>query len=324
VSAGRDAFDLFDAHLYGDPGRDSERLEEARAMMRRHGSVKPIVVGEYGGPVPFEFPAVEAALHQTMANAFAQEEPTAKLSTEALAAAAKQATPERRAMAVLYSRVQRLPNALQMFMFGCSPALETLRHRINCRYLVMHNLLALAAGVRRTAYWCLGPEVPGAPDPYQIMGLMFGKLPLLDYESAVLGHRHPAADTFALLAAELAGVQRVERCEVVDRARLHAFRVRREGRPTTMVLWDQRDAIEGEMAAPISVALDWPARAARVTNAFGDTRLVYPAAGELRLPVSVTPLFVGVGSETAVGMPIGKSSRPSTEAVGNRLRVVPR
>jgi hypothetical protein len=101
-----------------------------------------------------------------------------------------------------------------MFMRGCPPELEAKRHRINCRELVVRNLLALAAGVRRTVCWNLAPDIPGYEHHLSVMDLLFGKLALLDYEGAELSRRHPAADTFALLASQLAGVEGVVRVEV--------------------------------------------------------------------------------------------------------------
>ncbi|MEU8269308.1 hypothetical protein AB0B89_19360 [Sphaerisporangium sp. NPDC049002] len=67
VSAGRDAFDLFDVHLYGDPATAADCVETARRMMRAHGYAKPVVAGEYAGPVPFDIPEVEAVMRETPA-----------------------------------------------------------------------------------------------------------------------------------------------------------------------------------------------------------------------------------------------------------------
>jgi hypothetical protein len=78
------------------------------------------------------------------------------------------------------------------------------------------------------------------------MDLLFGKLALLDYEGAELSHHHPAADTFALLAGELAGVDSVVRIEVPDRPGIYLFEVGRRGREPLLVLWEQRDSFGGE------------------------------------------------------------------------------
>jgi hypothetical protein len=41
ASAGRDWFDVFDVHLYGDPRQDRAHLDAARQIMRAHGYEKP-------------------------------------------------------------------------------------------------------------------------------------------------------------------------------------------------------------------------------------------------------------------------------------------
>jgi len=290
VSAGRDAFDLFDVHLYGDASTVPASLDGARRLMRAHGYLKPIVVGEYAAPVPFEFPEVGAVMYETLASAFTDVPATQ--STEELIERAGQDTPERRAMTALYDRMSQLPPKLQMFLAGCPADLEARRHRINCRQLVMCNLLTLAEGVRRTVYWNLAPEVPGPVDPRQVMHLMFGKLALLDYRGTSLSARHPAADTFALLAEQLAGVSRVTRVEVADRPTLYAFQVDRTGRGPLLVLWDHRDVFDGEDEPPVTVTWPWPASTATVIDALGDTPATEIHDGQLILQVSLTPMFV--------------------------------
>ena len=109
ASAGRDAFDIFDVHLYGDPYRIPEYVATARQFMATYGYRKPVVAGEYGGPSLFEFPEVESALQAALAEAFASA-PAAQ-STETLAAQASQDTPERVAMKALYAGMDRLPGA---------------------------------------------------------------------------------------------------------------------------------------------------------------------------------------------------------------------
>ncbi|MEV4294834.1 hypothetical protein [Microbispora rosea] len=297
LSGGRDAFDLFDVHLYGDAAAVPAHIEAVRELMRAHGCLRPVVVGEYAAPVPFEFPDAQAVMYEVFAEAFAGEAPVQ--STEELAARARQDTPERRAMAALYARMPQLPPRLLMFMEGCPPELEAGRHRINCRQLVACTLQALAAGVRRTLYWNLAPEVPGPADPLQIMHLMFGKLAMLGYRDGELAVRHPAADTFALLAAQLAGARRVTRVQSADLTGLYAFEVERAGRGPLLVLWDRRDTTGGtddtaggEDRPPVAVSWPWPASAATAVDAFGEPHTVEVRDRMLRLAVSDTPVFV--------------------------------
>jgi hypothetical protein len=293
AKAGRDAFDLFSVHLYGDLDQIPGYLATARGFMQAHGYLKPVVVGEHAGPQPFEFPDAMAVMQETFAAAFAEAAEPASQSTDELVARAGQATPERRAMDALYDRMESLPPRLQMFMAGCPAELEARRERINRRQLVTRTLLALAGDVRRTAYWNLAPEYSGPVDHRQMMHLMIGKLPLLGYRDGELSVRHPAADTFALLARALAGAQAVSRITPDGPpGTLRAFEAKRAGRGPLLVLWDQRDPFDGEDQPPVTVTWPWPAPTAAVTDAFGHSRIVRSQDARLNLLLTDTPLFI--------------------------------
>jgi hypothetical protein len=128
-------------------------------MLAAAGCDQPLVVGEYNAPWPELFPEATAAMQA------------------ALAAALAGGGGEEAAMAKLYEGMAGLPPQLQMFMRGCPPELDAKRDRINCRELVMRNLLALAAGVRRTVCWNLAPEIPGYQNRLSIMDLLFASSP---------------------------------------------------------------------------------------------------------------------------------------------------
>jgi hypothetical protein len=290
VGAGRDAFDVFSVHLYGEPTRIPSYVDDARRMMAKHGYPKPIVAGEHGGPVLFEFPDLDGIIGQVFAAAFA-DAPAAQ-STDELAARATQETPERRAMKALYARMSELPPRLQMLMDGCPPELEAKRHRINCRQLVVRTMLALSCGIRRTAYWNLAPEISGWHDPYQMMHLLFGKLPLLDYDGDKLTLRHPAADTFAALNEQLAGATGVERIDVPERSSAYAFRVDRSGREPLLVVWDQRDWFDGEDEPSVDVSVPWSDPVTSVVDALGERGEATAADGAVRVALGATPLLV--------------------------------
>ncbi len=70
ADAGREVFDLFSVHLYGDVASVPGYLDQAREMMRSHGYLKPVVAGEHGGPQPFEFGEAMAVMQQVFAAAF--------------------------------------------------------------------------------------------------------------------------------------------------------------------------------------------------------------------------------------------------------------
>ena len=125
-----------------------------------------------------------------------------------------------------------------------------------------------------------------------MMHLLIGKLPLLGYEGGSLGLRHPAADTFALLAGQLDGARTVTRAGTSDRPTLYAFEVDRGSRGPLLVLWDHRDAFDGEDAPPVTITWPWHAATASITDVFGQTQTGRVQGGQVRLPVSLTPVFV--------------------------------
>ncbi|MFN8514685.1 MAG: hypothetical protein U0841_19295 [Chloroflexia bacterium] len=278
---GHDHYDIFDLHLYGDSRLILDDIATVRAWMRAVGDEKPLVIGEYNAPWPASFPEATDAMQQVMAAAFAA--PPDAGNTQ---------TPEQRAMADLYARMPSLPPQLQMFMAGCPPELEAKRHRMNCREIVVRNLLALSAGVRRTACWNLAPEIPGYQAPLSIMDLMFGKFALMGYEGTELRRRHPSADTFALLADQLAGVETVRRVEVPDRPSLYAFEVERRARGPLLVAWDDRDPFSGEDEPPIPFVWPWRWPHATAIDALGQPQAVGAHDGRIALDVGVTPVFI--------------------------------
>jgi hypothetical protein len=287
---GRDYFDLFAVNLYGDPYRVPEFIATARELMARHGYAKPIVAGEHGGPVPFEFPEAEAAMGAAFAEAFAGPPP--ELSTDALQEQAATGTPEKRALTTLYDRAAELPPRLRMFLEGCPPELEQRRHRINCRQLVMRTVAGLAEGVARLAYWNLAPEIPMKLDPRQFTHLMFGKLILLEYDGDALGVRRPAATTFALLAEALTGARSVRPLDVDDPRGLSVYVADRGERGPLLVAWDRRDPFGGEDQPPISVSLPWAGASVAVVDAFGADQPADLHEGRVALSLCGTPVFV--------------------------------
>jgi hypothetical protein len=93
---------------------------------------------------------------------------------------------------------------------------------------------------------------------------------------------------------------------------LHAVTVDRAGRGPLLVLWDQRDAFHGEDEPPVTVTWPWPAAAAAVTDAFGQARTARSQDGQLRLPVSVTPLFITEEpASQAPGRPMQNMKHPA-------------
>ena len=71
AKAGRDAFDLFSVHLYGDLDRVPDTWPRPGSSCGRTGTSSR-GRGEHAGPQPFEFPEVMAVMQETFAAAFAE------------------------------------------------------------------------------------------------------------------------------------------------------------------------------------------------------------------------------------------------------------
>ncbi|MET9242702.1 hypothetical protein [Nonomuraea sp. NPDC003709] len=217
IEEGRDAYDVFDVHLYGDPYLIPRAIEDLRAAV----GDKPIVAGEYNGPLPTQYPEVFEHLAEVIEAGGMQ--PWHRLTVEDLHEGRLTTEPVRAAMKRLYDRMAELPPTLQMFMTGCPPELEAERHRINADDIVIRNMLALSSGLRLTVCWQLGPDMPAPPDPYNLLQLMFSKFQLMAFEGGTMSVRHPGADAFAELSSRLAGATDVRRVEVPERPDAHVF-----------------------------------------------------------------------------------------------------
>ena len=90
----------------------------------------------------------------------------------------------------------------------------------------------------------------------------------------------------------MAGARSVSRVPAPGQPGLYAFAVDRPSRGPLLVIWDHRDPFDDEDGPSADVSWPWPAATATVTDVFGHTRTATSQDGRLRLPVSVTPLFV--------------------------------
>lgn len=305
IREGAGAYDYFDLRLYGDPYTIVPRVEYMRSRMRAFDNVTPIICAEYGGPNFFEFPENQKyrpLISGWSAQATAAEKPKAENSDPA-AHGGDGAPPSREAqanapdpkhvIADMYEHMATLPPQTQMFMLGCAPELDAKYQRIQARSIVMRNVLALSAGVERLLYWDL-LDTHGERD--DLMTLMYAKIGLLGVEGNQLTKRTVSADAYARMTTTLAGVQRVTRLPMPEQPSLFLYQVDRGGRGIAYVVWERRDGFTGEDAP--AVPCEWAAdlKDPVATDALGATVRVECTAGHVRLPVSVTPIFVTEGA----------------------------
>ncbi len=268
---GAEAFDIFDLRLYGDPYSIVARVEHMRRRMQEFGYEKPMFCTEYGGPNLFEFP--ENHRYRGLVERWSPPqapEITARIEE-------------------LYRDMEALPPQTQMFMQGCSADLDAQYQRIQSRSIVMRNLLALSAGVRKTLYWDL---LDVAGEKYDLMTLMYGKIGLLVLEGEALTRRTVTAEVFARMARQLAGVQAVRRADAPEQESVFLFEVDRGARGPLFVIWERRDAFWGEDSPPRNFEWAWSGSTASAVDAFGSMIPVAVDSGRIRVPVSNTPIYV--------------------------------
>ena len=278
---GRDAFDLFDLRLYGDPYTIVARVDYMRERMAANGYIKPVICTEYGGPNLFEFP--ENHVYHSLVSTWSQ----AATTPDAQGSPQTDQHGSNR-ISELYAKMASLPPQTQMFMQGCSPELEAKYHRLQSRGVVMRNLLAFSAGVQKTLYWDL---VAAAGPRDDLMTLMYGKIGLVSLENGQIKHQ-PTADVFRRMAHKLAGVREVTRVPLPDQPSLFLFNVKRDSRGSLYVVWDRREPFTGEDAPAIHAHWRSDLATATATDAFGTTVPVDLTKGEIGLPVSVTPIYI--------------------------------
>jgi hypothetical protein len=277
-----DAFDIFDMRLYADAYTIPERVEYMRRRMQDLGCPKPIICTEYNGPGFFERPVnmKYLGIAATWSEAVAAE-------VAADGSAKQDAGPA--AIRRMYDRMASLDPQTQMFMEGCPKPLDAKLRRMQCRDLVMRNVLGLSAGVGKMMFWDLWHDTSKRDD---LMHLMYAKLKLMDHEDGALRRRHPAADAFCRMTTALEGVTQVTRVELPERPSACLFRAMRRERGPAYVVWDRRDAFSGEDAPSVRVAWELEAQTATGSDALGNVVPVTVADGTASLDVGVTPVFV--------------------------------
>ncbi|HLJ51425.1 MAG TPA: hypothetical protein VKU01_35710 [Bryobacteraceae bacterium] len=268
---GGNAFDIFDLRLYGDPYSIVARVEHMRRRMQANGYDKPIICTEYGGPNLFEF----RENHQYRELVEHWSPPQDPRITERIQE--------------LYANMAALPPQTQMFMLDCPAELDAKYQRIQSRSIVMRNVLALSAGVRKTLYWDL-LDVHG--ETCDLMTLMYAKIGLLGLEGEALTRRTLSADVFARMAQILAEVRSVRRVATPEHESVFLFEVDRGARGPLHVAWERRDAFSGEDLPPRPFDWDWVAPSATATDAFGAPVPVAVEHGRIRVLLSITPLYV--------------------------------
>jgi hypothetical protein len=223
------AYDVFDLRLYGDAYTIPARVDYVRGLMAKAGGIKPIVASEYNGPGFFDFPGNRRWAGGMM-------NPATAVAT----------------IGRLNATAETLPVETRMFLAGATAQDAAHLQALAADDLVTRNVLALAAGVQKTAYFDLWHDNAWAPPASAVM---FGAFRLLDRTDGALAPA-PLAKAFSELAGRLNGAVSVERVADAGSPEVFAFKIVRRGRGPIWVAW-RKPAALGEAIAPTPLDAPW-------------------------------------------------------------------
>ncbi len=255
------SYDVFDLRLYGDPYTIPDRVKFVRELMEKAGAAKPIITTEYDGPSFFEFPANRRWSAQLQGPG---------------------ASPE--AVRRLMASAANLPIETRMYLPGAAEADVAHLQALQTDDLVVRNVLALASGIQRTAFFDLWHDVSQAEAPNTVL---HGSFRLLEHEDGRLTKRLPLAAPFARLAELLKQASLVEHVEDRDHADVFIYKVSRRQQSPLWIAW-RRPAKLGDDAATITVPAPWLPGSAKLSTVNGASR----AGTKAELTLGASPLII--------------------------------
>jgi hypothetical protein len=176
-----------------------------------------------------------------------------------------------------------------MFLPGADAELAAQLLRLQSQDLVVRNLLALASGVTRTAFFDLWHDAADDDAPNTIL---YGALRLLEHDGAgALRRELPLARPFQRLATALAGATLARRIPLDADAEIYAFRVERKERGPLLVAW-RRAAKLGGTCDALPVEIPWQEAAMRGIAIDGTEAVFRTNAGSLAISVSGLPVLI--------------------------------
>jgi len=271
-------FDIFDLRLYANPYTIQDRVKYFKQKLAETGTVKPIICTEYNGPGFYGFPVNFKYISVVM-------QWQQSIASRDTASFLKLKNP----LSALYDSIHKLAPQTQMFMMGCSPDLNDKYYRMQCRDIIMRNVLSFASGVQKTMYWDLWHDTHEKND---VMTLMFGKNKLMDYENGKLTKPYPQVDAIKRMTSFMDHMQKVKQIVIPDKKSLYLFEITKSDKHLVYVAWERRDYFTGENQPDTHYLIPWTASKAKATDVFGKVIPATVDKGMLSMDISLTPVFI--------------------------------
>ena len=271
-------FDIFDIRLYANPYTIQGRVAYFRKQLTDSAHGQPIICTEYNGPGFFGFPVNFKYVGQVTAWSRA----VAIHDTSAY-------TNLKNPLQDMYDSINKLAPQTQMFMMDCSKELNDKYDRLQCRDIVMRNILAFSSGVQKTMYWDLWNNTN---NKYDLMTLMFGKNKLVEYENGMVIKEYPEVDVFKRMTSYLSNTKMIQQVNMPDKPLLYLFEITGANNNKTYVVWEKRDAFSGEDQPATHYTLPWNSGTAKAVDVFGNAISATVSNNNLAIDISVTPIFI--------------------------------
>ncbi|MCD6291718.1 MAG: hypothetical protein J7M34_14580 [Anaerolineae bacterium] len=278
---GKDDFDLLDVRLYEDIYAIPHRVKWFRDRMKRYGYEKPIVSTEHGGPDPRTMHDGDAYLFAELVRRIRRDCPQ------------DMETFPRCANRWVYEHQDAVPAKLRPFFRLGTTEENDFNEVIHCHDITQRNLVMLASGVQATWWWNL--QSPGK-DP------IFGHMRLRTPDMEEL----PGYACYKRLVQHMDGVTSVSQIDLGDPS-IYFFEVKKSDGSSTFVAWHREgslDPYDSAKADPVDVSLPVPFTEARVTDVFGEERVVPVSEGRMDIALSDKPIFIEAEGRISIPKPV--------------------
>jgi hypothetical protein len=259
-------FTAMDVRLYDDPATIATRVNYFTGRMAFYGiSGKPMYSTELGGPKPGQFTENDAVIAY-----YSEQSALGRTDAEIFAE--------------LIADWETLPPQMQMFVSGCSQALEDKRTRIHARDMTIRAITAMAAGVEKMWFWTLTAA------PIEGIGLhpIFGKMRLMN---ETLSTRLAPYNHFRRMSGFLRNVSAVRKIATSD-ATVNFYELTKGGGNKVHCLWETRNLYSGEDSLTSDFYFQTAARFVKIADVFGNLSRKRTYCAHAKIGISETPVFV--------------------------------
>ncbi len=182
-----------------------------------------------------------------------------------------------------------LPVEARMFLDTPSSDAGRLLLRIQADDMMVRNMLALAAGVERAAWFDIWHDDTDPDAPTNIINSPTG---LFEGTPQALGNPNALGSAFGRMAQVLGSATSVVRASISGTPDTYAYRITRKEKPALLVAW-RRPQKRGDILAPATVTLPRSGIDCRTLTIDGSPLPAKCSSNSIRLALTEQPVIIG-------------------------------